>query len=70
MADGDSNEAGTMNDNDVDDYDMELTTDSDLFSYLAQDMDPHSEYLDAIAQMANPPDAEYFLSGGVGNLVL
>ena len=68
MADGDSNETGTMNDDDDDDN-MDLTTDGELFSYLAQELDPHSEYLDTIAQMANPPDAEYFLSGGVGNLV-
>jgi hypothetical protein len=63
---GDDEDDGEDSDDSDDDDNMDLTTDSELLSYVAQPLDPHSEYFDTIAQMTYPPDAEYFLSGCVG----
>ena len=58
-----------MTNQESDDDEMDLTTDDDLFSYLAQPLDPYGEYFDTIQQMTQPPDAEYFLSAGIGDQV-
>ena len=58
-----------MDTNSQESEDDEMDVAGSTSSYLTQPLDSNSEYLDTVSQMVQPPDAEYFISGGIGDFV-